>query len=113
MAGTVLVSGGSGYIAGYIIRQLVGEGWTVHTTIRSLAKEQSVRDLIAVDNSRLKFFAADLMSDAGWAEAMAGCTHVAHVASPIPSAPPKDENEIIKPAVEGVLRALRFAKAAD
>lgn len=112
MAGTVLVTGGSGYIAGYIIRQLVSEGWTVHTTIRNLAREQSVRDLIAVDNSRLKFFAADLMSDAGWAEAMAGCTHVAHVASPIPSAPPKDENEIIKPAVEGVLRALRFARAA-
>ena len=70
MTDTVFVSGGSGYIAGYLIRQLVSEGWTVHTSIRNLAKEQSVRELLAVDNNKLKFFAADLMSDAGWAEAM-------------------------------------------
>jgi dihydroflavonol-4-reductase len=112
MAATVLVSGGSGYIAGFLIRQLVAEGWTVHTTVRSLAKEDAVRQLLAVDNSRLKFFAADLMSDAGWAEAMAGCTHVAHVASPLPVGIPKDANDLIVPAREGALRALRFAKAA-
>ena len=54
MAGTVLVSGGSGYIAGFLIRQLVTEGWTVHTTVRSLAKESAVRQLLAVDDSRLQ-----------------------------------------------------------
>jgi dihydroflavonol-4-reductase len=43
MAGTVLVSGGSGYIAGYLIRQLVAAGWTVHTTVRSLAAKRRVR----------------------------------------------------------------------
>ena len=65
-----------------------------------------------MDNSKLTFFAADLMSDDGWAEAMAGCTHVAHVASPIPSNAPKHEDELIVPAREGALRALRFAKEA-
>lgn len=109
---TVLVSGGSGYIAGFLIRQLVAEGWTVHTTVRSLAREAAVRQLLAVDNSRLKFFAADLNSDAGWAEAMAGCSHVAHVASPLPTGVPKDANELIVPARDGALRALRAAKAA-
>jgi dihydroflavonol-4-reductase len=112
MSGTVLVTGGSGYIAGYLIRQLVSEGWTVHTTVRSLAKEAAVRELLKVDNSRLKFFAADLMADAGWAEATAGCSHVAHVASPLPTGIPKDANELIVPARDGVLRALRAAKAA-
>jgi len=112
MAGTVLVSGGSGYIAGFLIRQLVGEGWTVHTTVRSLAKEEAVRQLLAVDNSRLKFFAADLHADAGWAQAMPGCSHVAHVASPLPTGIPKDANELIVPARDGALRALRAAKAA-
>ena len=112
MSGTVLVTGGSGYIAGYLIRQLVSEGWTVHTTVRSLAKEAAVRELLKVDNSRLKFFAADLMADAGWAEATAGCSHVAHVASPLPTGIPKDANELIAPARDGVLRALRAAKAA-
>lgn len=112
MAGTVLVSGGSGYIAGFLIRQLVAEGWMVHTTVRSLEKEASVRDVLALDNSRVRFFAADLNADAGWAEAMAGCGFVAHVASPLPAGVPKDADELIKPARDGALRALRAAKAA-
>jgi dihydroflavonol-4-reductase len=112
MAGTVLVSGGSGYIAGYIIRQLAAEGWTVRTTIRNLAKEQAVRDLLAVDNERLSFFAADLMSDDGWDEAMSGCDGVIHVASPIPTDAPRHEDELVIPARDGVLRALRAAKRA-
>jgi dihydroflavonol-4-reductase len=112
MTGTVLVSGGSGYIAGFLIRQLVTQGWTVHATVRSLAREAAVRQLLAVDNSRLAFFAADLNADAGWAEAMAGCTFVAHVASPLPAGIPKDADELIVPARDGALRALRAAKAA-
>ena len=112
MSNTVLVSGGSGYIAGFLIRQLVAEGWTVRTTVRSLAKEAAERDLLAVDNSRLSFFAADLNADAGWAEAMAGCSHVAHVASPLPAGVPRNADELIVPARDGALRALRAAKAA-
>ncbi len=112
MTDTVLVSGGSGYIAGFLIRQLVAEGWQVHTTVRSLAREAAVRQLLAVDNSRLRFFAADLNADAGWAEAMAGCSHVAHVASPLPAGIPKHADELIVPARDGALRALRAAKAA-
>lgn len=112
MTDTVLVSGGSGYIAGFLIRQLVAEGWMVHTTVRSLERESVVREVLAVDNSRVKFFAADLNADAGWAEAMAGCSHVAHVASPVPAHVPKDADELIRPARDGALRALRAAKAA-
>ena len=112
MADTVLVSGGSGYIAGFLIRQLVAEGWMVHATVRSLDKESAVRQLLAVDNDRLRLFAADLNADAGWAEAAAGCSHVAHVASPLPIGVPKDANELIVPARDGALRALRAAKAA-
>ena len=112
MTGTVLVTGGSGYIGGETIRQLLGKGWTVHTTVRSLAKEAALRAQLGGTPETLKLFAADLMEDAGWAEANAGCTHVAHVASPFPLGVPKDENELIVPAREGTLRALRFAKAA-
>lgn len=112
MKPTVLVSGGSGYIAGFLIRQLVAEGWTVRTTVRSLARENAVRELLAVDNSRLTFFQADLNADAGWAEAMAGCSHVVHVASPLPAGVPKHADELVVPARDGALRALRAAKAA-
>ena len=112
MADTVLVSGGSGYIAGFLIRQLVAEGWNVRTTVRSLAREDAVRQVLAVDNSRLEFFAADLTADAGWAQAMAGCAFVAHLASPLPSGVPKNADELIVPARDGALRALRAAKEA-
>ena len=112
MAGTVMVSGGSGYIAGETIRQLLAHGWNVHTTVRSLSREAELRGQLGGSPATLKFFAADLMNDAGWAEAMAGCDAVCHMASPFPAAVPKDENELIVPAREGALRALRMAKAA-
>lgn len=114
MAGTVLVSGGTGYIAGELIRQLLDRGWTVHTTVRNKARsEAAVRERSGgVGNDRMKVFSAELLSDDGWAEAVAGCTHMAHVASPIAASVPKDENDMIIPAREGTLRALRFAKEA-
>jgi dihydroflavonol-4-reductase len=112
---TVLVTGGSGYIGGYCIAALLEQGHTVRTTIRNLAREAEVRESLSKISQkldRLSFFAADLMSDAGWADAMAGCTHVLHVASPIPTNLPKHEDDLIVPAREGTLRALRFAKDA-
>jgi dihydroflavonol-4-reductase len=109
---TVLVSGGSGYVAGFLVRQLVAEGWRVHATVRSLGKEAALRALLAVDDTRLRFFAAELQSDAGWAEAMAGCSHVAHLASPLPSGAHQAPEDLIAPARDGVLRALCAAKAA-
>ncbi len=114
MAGTVLVTGATGYIAGELIRQLLAKGWVVHGTVRNVAKsEASLRARLGNPaEGRLRLFEAELMSDKGWAEAVAGCTHVAHVASPIPAQAPKHEDELIVPAREGTLRALRFAKAA-
>lgn len=112
MAGTVLVTGGSGYIAGETIRQLLAQGWTVHTTVRNLSRETELRPQLGGTPETLRFFAADLTSDSGWAQAMAGCTHLCHMASPFPAGVPRDENELIVPAREGALRVLRFAKAA-
>lgn len=112
MTGKVLVTGGSGYIAGFVIRQLVAEGWHVTTTIRSLAREAEVRRALDVPADQLAFFAADLLDDAGWADAVAGCSHVVHVASPLPTGAVRHEDDLIVPAREGALRALRFARAA-
>lgn len=112
----ILVTGGSGYIAGVLIRQLLAAGWQVHTTVRDLAREPALRELLGADagdaREQLRCFAADLRADAGWAQAAAGCSHVAHLASPLPVGVPRDANELIVPARDGALRALTAARDA-
>ncbi|MEI6487104.1 MAG: aldehyde reductase [Sphingomonadales bacterium] len=108
--GLVLVTGASGYIAGFIVKALVAEGWQVRGTIRNLARAAEVRATLGLPD--LELVACDLMSDAGWAEAMAGVDYVQHIASPIPAGEPKNPDDLIIPAREGALRALRFAHAA-
>jgi len=111
--GQVLVTGGSGFVAGHCIRQLLERGYRVRTTVRSLAREADVRRQLGADASApLEFAAADLMSDDGWDAAAAGCDHVLHVASPFPLRVPRHEDELVVPAREGALRVLRAARAA-
>src|SRR5690349_5509011 len=61
----ILVTGGTGYIAGVLIRQLLGAGWQVHATVRDLAREPALRQLLGVapGDEQLRCFKADLMAD--------------------------------------------------
>jgi dihydroflavonol-4-reductase len=112
----VLVTGGSGFIGAHCILQLLDAGYRVRTTVRSLKREADVRSLLkaggAEPGDKLSLAAADLTSDAGWPEAIAGCVFVLHVASPFPPNQPKHEDELIIPAREGALRVLRAARDA-
>ncbi len=114
---TVLVTGGSGFVGSHVILLLLRAGHVVRTTVRSLGREPSVRTMLrgaGVDgDARLSFFAADLVRDDGWAAAVAGCDYVMHVASPMPAAAPKTEDEVIVPARDGVLRVLKAARDAN
>jgi dihydroflavonol-4-reductase len=113
---SVLVTGGSGFIGAHCILQLLNAGYRVRTTVRSLTREGDVRAMLKVGGAApgeaLSFAAADLMSDAGWPAAVAGCAFVLHVASPFPAGAPKHEDELIVPARDGALRVLRAARDA-
>ena len=115
MAETVLVTGGTGYVAGWCVAELLKRGYTVRTTVRGAAKGEQVRRAVATEvdpGDRLGFAIADLTDDEGWAEAMDGVDYVLHVASPLGVDHNGDADSLIVPARDGTLRVLRAATAA-
>lgn len=106
----MLVTGGTGFLGGWCATELVRRGYTVRTTVRNLRRADDVRSAFAAAGveagERLSIVAADLGADDGWADAVAGCDYVLHVASPFPPAQPKDPDELIVPARDGALRVL-------
>jgi dihydroflavonol-4-reductase len=112
---TVLVTGGSGFLGGWCLVELLQRSYRARTTVRDLARESEVRTAVGTQvdaRDRLDVVAADLTKDDGWADAVAGCDYVLHVASPFPPAQPKDPDELIVPARDGTLRVLRASLAA-
>ena len=111
----VLVTGISGYVGQHCAAELLKQGYAVRGSVRNLAKtEEVVKGITKVIDPKgnLEFCELDLMKDAGWDKALEGCGFLLHVASPFVVKEPKDENELIKPAVDGTLRALKAAKKA-
>ena len=111
----VLLTGISGYIGNHCAVELLKHGYSVRGSVRSLSKSQKVIDAIKKEvdpKDNLEFCELNLLSDAGWDAAMKDCEYVLHVASPFINSEPKDENEYIRPAVDGTMRALRAAKKA-
>ncbi|MEO0023675.1 MAG: hypothetical protein RL196_116 [Actinomycetota bacterium] len=112
----VLLTGSSGYIGKHITLQLLEAGFEVRASVRNSAKAEEVRVAMTAHlpksfdlESKLTFVELDLESDAGWSDAIKGVDVLLHTASPFPLASPKDENDLIRPAVEGTLRALKAA----
>jgi len=117
MSETVLLTGASGFIAKHVALRLLQAGYSLRASLRDLSRAGEVRAALAphVDAAtleKLQFVALDLNSDDGWVEAMEGVSALIHTASPFPIAQPKDPEALIRPAVDGTLRAMAAAKAA-
>ncbi|NMN35086.1 SDR family oxidoreductase [Pedobacter sp. SG918] len=114
---TVLVTGGSGFIAVHCILKLLQQGYTVRTTLRSLSRQNEVKDMLKVGGissfDNLSFIEANLSDDKNWNKAVKGCEYVLHVASPTPAIKFKHEDELIIPAKDGVLRVLSASRDAN
>lgn len=112
----VLVTGANGFVAMQCMLQLLEAGYRVRGTLRSLDRADKVKEAIGkhvdVGDGRLSFAAADLSSDKGWDAAVAGCSYILHVASPVPRGAPKHPDDLIVPAREGALRVLKAAAKA-
>ena len=108
----VLVTGASGYIALHCISELLDSGFKVKGSLRDLKRKDQVINSLKKDNSinNLEFCYLDLLSDDGWDEASSDCDYLIHIASPFTLQEPKNEKELIEPALEGTLRALKSAK---
>jgi dihydroflavonol-4-reductase len=118
MAGLVLLTGASGFIAKHVAERLLNAGWRVRATVRGGNRRDEVRAALAPHvaaetlDAALDFVELDLTSDDGWAAAADGVDALVHTASPFPLSNPGHEDEVMRPAVDGTLRALRAAKAA-
>lgn len=107
----VLVTGATGFIGLHCVQQLLSQGYAVNGTLRSLDRESEVLESLLSHNTsteHLTLFEVDLNSDSGWDNAIATCDYVLHVASPFVLTE-ESEEFFVKPAVEGVLRALKFS----
>lgn len=115
MAEKVLVTGISGYIGMHCAAELLAKGYKVKGSVRNINKTDGIRENLEKLNNtsiELEFCELDLLKDKGWDTAMSDCDYVLHVASPYISREPKNENDLIQPAVEGTLRALKAASKA-
>ena len=113
----VLVTGGSGFVGSHIILKLLQKGYQVRTTMRSLNRKGEVMEMLKRGGlnsfEKLSFIQTDLNSDQNWDKAMENCEYVLHVASPLPSAEPENDWEVIDPARDGALRVLKSARDSD
>ena len=117
---TVLVTGGSGFIGSHCVIKLAAAGYNVRATVRDLSRTNKLNQVIqnglekyeGQKDLSIDWRVANLMEDSGWEEAMQGCDYVLHVASPVAMQLPKNEDEMIRPAVDGTMRVLKAASKA-
>lgn len=110
---TVLVTGANGYVASWLVKKLLEEGFTVHAAVRNPNNKEKIAHLEAIakdSKGTIKFFASDLLVQGSYQESMEGCSLVYHTASPFTVDVEDPQKELIDPAVKGTENVLNTAK---
>ena len=107
----VLVTGASGYVAGWIVKELLTSGVTIHATVRDpdSPKSAPLLDMAANAPGKIMLFKADLLDEGSFDEAMQGCGIVFHTASPFTTSAKDPQTELIDPALLGTRNVLNAA----
>jgi nucleoside-diphosphate-sugar epimerase len=108
----VLVTGATGYVAGWLVKKLLEEGLTVHAAVRTPDNKAKVAHLDAIaaaSPGTIKYFESDLLVPGSYAEAMAGCELVYHTASPFVTDVEDPQRDLIDPALKGTENVLATA----
>ncbi|KAK3286298.1 hypothetical protein CYMTET_6139 [Cymbomonas tetramitiformis] len=108
----ICVTGGTGYIASWVVKKLLAGGHTVNCTVRDPENEHA-QALAALSSTTLVLFKADLMEEGSFDEAVAGCDYVLHMASPFSLSTKNAEKTIIEPAVNGTKNVLSACDKAE
>ena len=112
----ILISGGSGYIASWVVKQLLEKEYTVHATVRDLSRKDKVEHLLNMQQNfpgKLKLFEADLLSEGSFEKAMEGCEVVIHMASPFKLDIKDPQKELVDPALNGTRNILNQVNKTD
>ena len=105
----VMVTGATGYVAGWIVKRLLEEGVTVHAPVRDASNTGKLRylnEIAASSPGEIRYFSADLLEEGSYAEAMAGCEIVFHTASPFFIGSSDPQKELVDPARLGTRNVL-------
>ncbi len=112
----VLVTGATGYVAGWIVKGLLDAGATVHAAVRDPGNAAKMGHLTALAEAApgtLKLFSGDLNQPGSYADAMAGCGVVFHTASPFTRGVEDPQRDLVDPALGGTRDVLTTANAVD
>jgi len=112
MKQTILVTGGTGYIGSWVVKDLLEKGHTVRVTVRDKGRKekyQFMSDLAAKSEGSLEIWEADLLKSGSFDEAAQGCDSIAHIASPFILNVKDAQKDLVNPAVKGTINVLEAA----